>query len=579
MKEIAEATAQEREISECVQKAYASEGVAVPQFLQAFKLEEEKLLPDLDLRNNAVKREPYPLTMRSESGVSQDKKIVLVRQWFSDPMTRPEGMNDKKFKRFIKFSRQFFANKEHLLYKRGKEGMHRLFVEQEHRMFMMRATHNSLGHRGVFSTRSLLELRFWWPEMERDIAWFVRTCEVCQKRDKALHRTPPVQTMTPSIFQKIHVDVMNMSITSNGCKYIIAARCALSRYLEARGLRAENAEAIGKFLLEEIICRWGCPRVIVSDNAKQFIAALKWLESKYGITGIQIAPYNSKANGVVERGHYDIRQSLVKATGGDGRKWFFFLPQVVWSDRITTRRGLGCSPYFAVCGAHPVIPLDIVEATWLTEYPDRKLTTDELIGLRARSLSKHAAHVEEMRERVSEEKIRIAQKYAKDHKYKIKDYSFVPGDVVLLRNSGVEKSLDSKYELTWTGPIIVIRRTRGGAYLCCEMNGAMMHGKIAAYRVKPFAQRRKFTLPEDIEDLIDISKETLDDMVENEDKLQEYVGRDFQFGRVRLSRTDRLEASDSESENDMDDGDELPMGHWDVPEEQPEGPRRSNRHK
>ena len=88
----------------------------------------------------------------------------------------------------------------------------------------------------------------------------------------------------------------------------------------------------------------------------------------------------------------------------------FSTPSAV-GDRITTRRGLGCSLYFAVTGAHPITPLDIVEATWLAEYPDRKLTTAELVGLRARSLVKHTAHVEDMRKRVSQEKLRAAQKY------------------------------------------------------------------------------------------------------------------------------------------------------------------------
>src|ERR1700742_1379849 len=218
-------------------------------------------------------------------------------------------------------------------------------------MYMMKASHDALGHKGVYSTKSIIELRFWWPEMDRDISWYIKTCHSCQLRQKTLIKIPPKPTMTPSLFQKVHTNVMVMGKVSNGHRCSIAARDSLTRYVEGRPMRSDNAESIGKFLLEDIICRWGCPQEIVTDNAPQFIAALKWLNEKYGIRGIRISAYNSQANGPVETGHWDIRQSLWKATGGDTAKWYWFFPQVLWADRITTRRGMGCSPYFAVCGA------------------------------------------------------------------------------------------------------------------------------------------------------------------------------------------------------------------------------------
>ena len=42
-----------------------------------------------------------------------------------------------------------------------------------------------------------------------------------------------------------------------------------------------------------------------------------------------------------------------------------------------------------VTGAHPTIPLDVTEATWLVELPNCALTDDELIGYRAQALAKH----------------------------------------------------------------------------------------------------------------------------------------------------------------------------------------------
>src|SRR6202000_3278890 len=346
--------------------------------------------------------------------------------------------------------------------------------------------------------------------------------------------------------------------------------CALSRYIEARALAHATAEAVGKFLLEEIICRWGCPKWIVTDNGSIFIAALKLLNAKYGIIGIRISPYNSQANGTVETGHWDLRQSLFKATNGDLKKWFWFLALVLWADRVTTRRGLGCSPYFAICGAHPVLPLDLEEATWLVEWPDAIISTNELIGLRAIALAKHTYHVDEMRKRVAEYKKTEAAKYAERYKHVIKDYVFEPGDLVMIRNTSIEDSMNRRNKERWNGPMVVIRRTKGGSYIVCEMNGAVLQGKVAKFRVAPFHQRHKITLSKKIEDLIDVSKERLDEMEAEEDEVEEeYTGKDFQFHKVHLRPpgSSDSEESDDEAEPDAPNEEEEAMGHWNEPED------------
>jgi hypothetical protein len=81
----------------------------------------------------------------------------------------------------------------------------------------------------------------------------------------------------------------------------------------------------------------------------------------------------------------------------------------------------------------------------------------------------------------------------------------------------------------------VVRRTQGGAYIVCEFNGAVWQKKIGWFRVIPYEQRQKLGIGTHIEDLIDVSQETLDDL-ENEDE-ETYRGRDLQFDGVQLQPT------------------------------------------
>ena len=87
-------------------------------------------------------------------------------------------------------------------------------------MYLMKASHDNLGYRGFFATKSLVNEQ-WWPEIERDISWYCKTCDNYQEQQKSLVKIPLIVTHTPSIFQVLHADTMNMSPKFNECGYII----------------------------------------------------------------------------------------------------------------------------------------------------------------------------------------------------------------------------------------------------------------------------------------------------------------------------------------------------------------------
>ena len=182
--------------------------------------------------------------------------------------------------------KNFFLDEEGRLYKRDTNEKHKLVIKKEHRMYMLEAAHNSLGHWGTYATKELLLQRFWWPELEHDVHWYVKTCHLCQERQKKLVQIPRIETHTPSIFQQLHMDTMHMD-KSGRFKYIVHRRCVLTSWPEAWALVAENLRAIAEWLFQDIICQWGCLREIITDNGKPFIAVLKYLEEKYGIKGIR----------------------------------------------------------------------------------------------------------------------------------------------------------------------------------------------------------------------------------------------------------------------------------------------------
>ena len=509
------------------------------------------------------KANPYIESHRTMLGRKLDNALSDITSYLADPEWRRHQDLRSDYRKFLETqSRHFFVDDEGRLYRRNEEteGQHKLVVFKEKRMWMMSAAHDYLGHKGIYATEKLLKKRFWWPEMENDVTWFVRSCKTCQERQLKLIKAPPSRTYTPSLFQKVHIDVMKISPASNGCKNVIHGRCALSNWPEARALRNEKASSIAEWLFEDIICRWGPPEEIVSDNAPQMEAVLQWLYDKYGIRGIRISPYNSQANGKIERPHFDVRQALVKATGGDLKKWYWFLKPVLWADRATIRRGLGCSPYFLVTGAEPILPLDIVESTWLVHCPDKVLSHAELVGYRAKALAKHRSHVQATIGRVDKIKQDNLRKFEREHKNRIKEYDFKPGQLVLMRNSGIESDLDRKMYPRYIGPMIVIRRTKGGSYILADLNGAVKKEKVGAFRVLPFVARYEPLIPaEKIKEIIDISQEQLQKLLDDVDSEHTYKGEDYIFSKVPKMKIpkpghDLVDEEESSDEEEDDEG-------------------------
>ena len=68
----------------------------------------------------------------------------------------------------------------------------------------------------------------------------------------------------------------------------------------------------------------------------------------------------------------------------------------------------------------------------------------------------------------------------------------------------------------YLGPLIVISRNRGGAYILSELDGSVFDRPIAAFRVIPYFARAEIALPP-LEDLVDISQRRLTELEDTDD--------------------------------------------------------------
>ncbi|TDL26332.1 hypothetical protein BD410DRAFT_699399, partial [Rickenella mellea] len=83
-----------------------------------------------------------------------------------------------------------------------------------------------------------------------------------------------------------------------------------------------------------------------------------------------------------------IRESIVKTCGDDINRWPTVCPHVFWADRVTVRRSTGQSPFYMAHGVEPLLPFDILHATYLVPLPTAPMSTVDLLAYRARALER-----------------------------------------------------------------------------------------------------------------------------------------------------------------------------------------------
>jgi hypothetical protein len=252
-------------------------------------------------------------------------------------------------------------------------------------------------------------------------------------------------------------------------------------------LRKENTKLLGAFIFKDLLCRWGPITKIVTDNRPAFRAAVDDLAERYGIHPIRISPYNSQANGIVERRHYDVREAIIKSCDGDESRWYKVAHAVLWAERVTVYQATGFTPYFMVHGVEPIFPFDLAEGTFLVALPDQDtLSTMDLVTWQARQLQKRQQDLNDIKEKVLKARYQSIRNFEQHYRRSIVDYNFKPGAYVLVCNSKVEYELSRKTKPCYLGPMIVVCRTKGGAYILAELDGAVSKLRYAAFRLLPY---------------------------------------------------------------------------------------------
>src|SRR5215471_3391169 len=267
--------------------------------------------------------------------------------------------------------------------------------------------------------------------MKRDIEDYVKSCDSCQRRNKprGKHELHSIKIKEP--WYQIGIDFVGpLPITSKGNRYIIVAMDYFTKWPEARAVSEATAEKTVEFILEEIICRHGAPRRILSDRESHFNNRLmegltKEFKIKHGFS----TPYHPKTNGLVERFNKTLCESLAKL-GKENKDWDKHIAPVLFAYRTKKHETIGIEPFYATYGRKARFPID--EERFKEESVKERILNliEELPEVREKARMKSIKEQQKRKEYFD-------RKIKKEHKFEI-------GDKVLYYNATKEKQWSGK---------------------------------------------------------------------------------------------------------------------------------------
>src|SRR5213078_3270220 len=247
------------------------------------------------------------------------------------------------------------------LYRRKKDGkILRVLKEDEtDAILFMTHNHETGGHFEVDTTYNKIADRYYWKGMYDDIRGYVKSCDTCQRRGQKGGKSylNPIEVGEP--FERIGIDFVGpLERTKKGNRYILVVTDYLTKWPEAKAMKEATAKNVIEFIYQEIICRHGCPRVILSDRGTHFRNELvDGLCEKFEIKHKLSSPYHPQTNGLVERFNRTLCESLAKVSEKEN-EWDKHIESVLFAYRTTKHNTTKKTPFFMVYGREAILPIE-----------------------------------------------------------------------------------------------------------------------------------------------------------------------------------------------------------------------------
>ena len=156
--------------------------------------------------------------LRSDVAAYTDLCLCEAHCWLMF-LKHPENISDYEYALIIRYAAYLFVDHGEI-WERDPQGTHKHILYDGQHIRAIEAAHNDTGHHSFYVTNALLVKWYWWPYISQDIAWYVRTCHICQLRQTCQITIPPIIATPAPLFAKMYMNTMHL-LRSGSFGYIV----------------------------------------------------------------------------------------------------------------------------------------------------------------------------------------------------------------------------------------------------------------------------------------------------------------------------------------------------------------------
>ncbi|XP_039685658.1 uncharacterized protein [Medicago truncatula] len=420
----------------------------------------------------SVKFLDRPAYVFAAEAVFDDKPWFHDIKVFLQTREYPPGASNKDKKTLRRLSSNFFLNGD-ILYKRNFDTVLLRCVDKYEADLLIHEIHEGsfgIHPNGHTMAKKILRAGYYWMTMESDCYKHTRKCHKCQIYADKIHMPPTTLNLlsSPWPFSMWGIDMIGRiePKASNGHRFILVAIDYFTKWVEAASYANVTKQVVVKFIKNHIICRYGIPNRIITDNGTNLNnKMMKELCDDFKIEHHNSSPYRPQMNGAVEAANKNIKR-IVQKMVVTYKDWHEMLPFALHGYRTSVRTSTGATPFSLVYGMEAVLPVE-VEIPSLRILMEANLSEAEWVQNRYDQLN------------LIEEKRMAAlchgQLYQKRMKQafdkKVRPREFKEGDLVLKKIFSFQPDSRGKWAPNYEGPYVVKKAFSGGAMTLQTMDG------------------------------------------------------------------------------------------------------------
>ncbi|XP_074363974.1 uncharacterized protein LOC141704674 [Apium graveolens] len=143
-------------------------------------------------------------------------------------------------------------------------------------------------------------------------------------------------------------------------KYAVVVVDYFTKWVEAMPLATITAKKIRDFVFNSIVCRFGIPYKLMSDNEKQFVSKeLRQLCEDLKIKKEFAEVYHPQSNGQTKAVNKIMKHTLKTKLEERKGNWPDELPKVMWSYNTTLRSTTGETPFILTYGYEAMVLVEV----------------------------------------------------------------------------------------------------------------------------------------------------------------------------------------------------------------------------